>query len=130
MCLGVWFGLLRSYALTCKSLGRQHYIQLAMQPGSRNNAVKVHLLSYLICLCMFCSVQPGVSRDPGPVYLDCSFFGEWFFCLFGFFGFSFFPIIATSLLNGHKPFKGEKQSQYLATSPLDVLFFTEMKCCE
>lgn len=41
-----------------------------------------------------------------------------------------FPVINTSLLNGHKPFKGEKQSQYLATSPLDVLFFTEMRCYE
>lgn len=41
-----------------------------------------------------------------------------------------FPVINTSLLHGHKPFKGEKQSQYLATSPLDVLFFTEMRCYE
>lgn len=69
MCLGVLSVLLRSYAITCKSLCRQYYIRLAVQPGSHSNAVKVHLL-YLICLCMFCSVQPCVSRESGPVCLD------------------------------------------------------------
>lgn len=62
VCLGIFFDFLKSCAVTFTV--QAVIVQLAVQLGSHNNAVKVHLLSCLIC--MFCSVRPRVSRESGP----------------------------------------------------------------
>lgn len=68
----VWFPLVLCCCFHCAGSDNS----VAVQLGGHNNAVKVHLLPCLIC--MFCSVQPRVSRESGPwliaVCLDCSFF--------------------------------------------------------